>query len=351
MKYKLSMFNFNLPEARIAKKPAAEREDAKLMVLHKDSGKIEHKSVSYLHDFFEEGDRIVINNTKVFPARLHANKEKTGAMIEVFLLRELNTENRLWDVLVDPARKIRIGNKLFFGENDELIAEVIDNTTSRGRTLRFLFDGTHEEFKETLTALGKTPIPKHLGREATAQDTERFQTVYAKHEGAVSAPTAGLHFSKLLMKKMEYKGVEFVETTLHVGLGTFHPIMVEDLSKHRMESEKIIISKEAARQINTAKIEKKRICAVGTTVMRTLESSVSTQNESLEHDGWTNIFLFPPYDFKIANCMLTNFHLLQSALMMQVAAFSGLDILKKAYKEAINKKYNFHTYGDAMLII
>jgi len=351
MKYKLSMFNFNLPQARIAKKPATEREEAKLMILHKSTGKIEHKLVSDLKDFFVEGDVVVVNNTKVFPARLHANKEKTGATIEVFLLRELNKENRLWDVLVDPARKIRIGNKLFFGEEDDLIAEVIDNTTSRGRTLRFLFDGTHEEFKEAITSIGKTPIPKHLDREATAQDTERYQTIYAKHEGAVSAPTAGLHFSKILMKQMELNGVEFAETTLHVGLGTFNPIMVEDLSKHKMESEEISIPQRAAEQINTGKSQGKRICAVGTTVMRTLESSVSTKNETLAYEGWTNIFLFPIHDFKIANCMLTNFHLPHSALMMQVAAFSGLDVLKKAYKEAIKKKYNFHTFGDAMLII
>ena len=351
MKFKLSMFSLDLPESRIANKPASEREDAKLMIVHKKSGKIEHKSVSDLKDFFVEGDVVVLNNTKVFPARLHANKEKTGAMIEVFLLRELDKENRVWDVLVDPARKIRIGNKLFFGENDDLIAEVIDNTTSRGRTLRFLFDGTHEEFKESISALGEMPIPKHLGRSANTMDNERYQTVYAKHEGAVSAPSAGLHFSKILMKQLELKGIGFAETTLHVGLGTFQPIMVEDLSKHRMDSEEIIIPERAAHQINTAKSQGKRICAVGTTVMRTLESSVSTKNETLPYEGWTNIFLFPPHNYRIANCMLTNFHLPQSALMMQVAAFSGLELLKKAYKEAIKKKYNFHTYGDAMLII
>ena len=351
MKYKLSMFNFSLPEARIAKKPAAEREEAKLMIVHKKTGEIEHKTVADLKDFFVEGDVVVLNNTKVFPARLHANKEKTGAIIEVFLLRELDKENRIWDVLVDPARKIRIGNKLFFGEKDELIAEVIDNTTSRGRTLRFLFDGTHAEFKQVITALGETPIPKHLERQATAQDTERYQTVYAKHEGAVAAPTAGLHFSKLLMKQLELIGVEFAETTLHVGLGTFNDIMVEDLSKHRMESEQIDIPETASKKINYGKKQGKRICAVGTTVMRTLESSVSTKNEVLAYKGWTNIFLFPPYEYRVANCMLTNFHLPQSAIMMQVAAFCGLDLLKKAYKEAIKKKYNFHTYGDAMLIV
>jgi S-adenosylmethionine:tRNA ribosyltransferase-isomerase len=351
MKYKLSMFKFDLPKTRIPKKPNADRENAKLMILHKDTGEIEHKKVGDLKDYFDEGDVLITNNTKVFPARLRANKEKTGAMIEVFLLRELNQENRLWDVLVDPARKIRIGNKLFFGENDELIAEVIDNTTSRGRTLRFLFDGTHDEFKETLTALGEIPIPKHFDREPTAQDTERFQTIYAKHEGAVSAPTAGLHFSKILMKQMELNGVEFAETTLHVGLGTFNQIMVEDLSKHKMESEEIIIPIESAEKINTGKTQNKRICAIGTTVMRTIESSVSTKNEIIPFQGWTNIFLFPPHTYRIANCMLTNFHLPKSSLMMQVAAFSGLDVLKKAYKEAIKKKYNFHTYGDAMLIL
>jgi len=345
------MFNFDLPQTRIAKKPSENREDAKLMVVDRSTGEIEHKNVSDLGDYFDEGDVIAINNTKVFPARLYANKEKTRAKIEVFLLRELSQENRLWDVLVDPARKIRIGNKLFFGENEELVAEVIDNTTSRGRTLRFLFDGTHKEFKEVLTVLGETPLPKHLDRRPTQEDTERFQTIYAKHEGSVSPPTAGLHFSKILMKQLEFKGVEFAETTLHVGLGTFNQIMVEDLSKHKMESEEIIISEEAAHKINTGKNARKRICAVGTTVMRTLESSVSTKNEVIPYNGWTNIFLFPPHTFHIANCMLTNFHLPKSSLMMQAAAFSGLDLLKKAYKEALKKKYNFHTFGDAMLIL
>tara|TARA_B100001758_G_C18409016_1_gene614253 strand:+ start:2180 stop:3235 length:1056 start_codon:yes stop_codon:yes gene_type:complete len=351
MKYKLSMFNFDLPLKRIAKKPAENREDAKLMVIDRASGNIEHKKMSEFGDYFDEGDVIALNNTKVFPARLYANKEKTGAHIEVFLLRELNKKNRLWDVLVDPARKIRIGNKLFFGENDELIAEVIDNTTSRGRTLRFLFDGTHEEFKATLTELGETPLPKHIDRKPTTQDKERFQTIYAKKEGAISAPTAGMHFSKILMKKMEIKGIEFAETTLHVGLGTFSDILVEDLSKHKMESEEIFINQKAADIINFGKNRNAKICAIGTTVMRTLESSVSTKQEVIPYTGWTNIFLFPPYNFQIANCMLTNFHLPKSSLMMQAAAFCGLDLLKKAYKEGIKKKYNFHTYGDAMLIL
>lgn len=351
MKYKLSMFNFDLPEKLIADTPAKTRDDSKLMVLHRSTGEIEHKKVSDLIDYFDDGDMICVNNTKVFPARLYANKEKTGARIEVFLLRELNKKNRLWDVLVDPARKIRIGNKLFFGENDELIAEVIDNTTSRGRTLRFLYDGTHDEFKETLNSLGQTPLPSFIKREPTAQDTERYQTVYAKEEGAVAAPTAGMHLSKTQMLKMQIKGIDFSEITLHVGLGTFHPIMVEDLSKHKMESEQMIIGQEAAERINKTLENRKKVCAVGTTVMRSLESSVSTKNQVIPFNGWTNIFIFPPYEFKIASCMLTNFHLPKSSLMMQVSAFSGYELLIKAYKEGVKKKYKFHTYGDAMLIL
>ncbi|MGY8931298.1 MAG: tRNA preQ1(34) S-adenosylmethionine ribosyltransferase-isomerase QueA [Flavobacteriales bacterium] len=351
MKYKLSMFSFDLPEKLIADTPVKNRDDAKLMVLHKKTGEIEHKKVADLIDYFDDGDVICVNNTKVFPARLYANKEKTGARIEVFLLRELNKKNRLWDVLVDPARKIRIGNKLFFGENDELIAEVIDNTTSRGRTLRFLYDGTHEEFKETLNALGQTPLPRFIKREPTNQDTERYQTVFAKHEGAVAAPTAGLHFSKTQMLKMQIKGVEFADTTLHVGLGTFSPIMVEDLSKHKMESEQMNIEEDAANKINNAIVKQQRICAVGTTVMRSLESTVSTKNMVIPFNGWTNVFIFPPHEFKIATSMITNFHLPKSSLMMQVSAFSGYDLLMKAYKEGVKKKYKFHTFGDAMLII
>ena len=351
MKYKLSMFGFDLPEKLIADTPVKNRDDAKLMVLHKKTGEIEHRKVADLIDYFDDGDVICVNNTKVFPARLYANKEKTGARIEVFLLRELNKKNRLWDVLVDPARKIRIGNKLFFGENDELIAEVIDNTTSRGRTLRFLYDGTHEEFKETLNALGQTPLPRFIKREPTNQDTERYQTVFAKHEGAVAAPTAGLHFSKTQMLKMQIKGVEFADTTLHVGLGTFSPIMVEDLSKHKMESEQMNIEEDAANKINNAIVKQQRICAVGTTVMRSLESTVSTKNMVIPFNGWTNIFIFPPHEFKIATSMITNFHLPKSSLMMQVSAFSGYDLLMKAYKEGVKKKYKFHTFGDAMLII
>ena len=351
MKYKLSMFNFDLPTKLIADTPAKSRDDSKLMVLYRSNGQIEHKKVSDLIEYFDDGDVMCVNNTKVFPARLYANKEKTGARIEVFLLRELNKKNRLWDVLVDPARKIRIGNKLFFGENDELIAEVIDNTTSRGRTLRFLYDGTHDEFKETLNSLGKTPLPNFIKREPTSKDTERYQTVFAKEEGAVAAPTAGMHLSRTQMLKMQIKGINFSEITLHVGLGTFHPIMVEDLSKHKMESEQMIIRQEAANKINDALVNRKKVCAVGTTAMRSMESSVSTKNMVIPFNGWTNIFVFPPYKFKIASCMLTNLHLPKSSLMMQVSAFSGYDLLMKAYKEAVKKKYKFHTFGDAMLIL
>ena len=348
---KLSDFDYKLPQKLLAQYPSEERDESKLMLLNKEKKTIDHLLFKDMIDFFNEGDVIILNNTKVFPARLFGNKEKTGARIEVFLLRELNKKNRLWDVLVDPARKIRIGNKLFFGENDELIAEVIDNTTSRGRTLRFLYDGTHEEFKETLNELGQTPLPKYIKREPTAEDVERYQTIYAKHEGAVAAPTAGLHFSRELLKRLEIKGIHFSEITLHVGLGTFSPILVEDLSKHKMESEEIMISENDSAIINEAKNNNRKVCSVGTTVMRTLESSVSTKNTIIPYTGWTNKFIFPPYDFRIANCMLTNFHLPKSSLMMQVSAFAGFDLLKIAYKEAIQKKYNFYTYGDAMLIL
>ena len=266
-------------------------------------------------------------------------------------MRELNAENRLWDVLVDPARKIRIGNKLFFGDDDSLVAEVIDNTTSRGRTLRFLFDGSYEAFREKLIELGETPLPKYINRELRPEDEERYQTIYAKHEGAVAAPTAGLHFSKHLMKRLEIKGIEFAEMTLHVGLGTFSPVEVEDLSKHKMDSEQIIIPTSTAQKINQAKKEKRRICAVGTTVMRTVESSVSANQLLNPYEGWTNKFIFPPYDFSIANAMITNFHTPKSTLMMMTAAFAGYDFLMKAYKEAVKEKYRFYSYGDAMLII
>jgi S-adenosylmethionine:tRNA ribosyltransferase-isomerase len=287
----------------------------------------------------------------VFPARLYGNKEKTGAKIEVFLLRELNRESRLWDVLVDPARKIRIGNKLYFGDDDLLVAEVIDNTTSRGRTLRFLFDGPYEEFKKTVLSLGQTPLPKYIKRKAEPEDADRYQTVFARHEGAVAAPTAGLHFSMPLVKRLELKGVHFAEMTLHVGLGTFRPVEVEDLTKHKMDSEQVIVPKDCCDIVNKAKTAKKRICAVGTTVMRGVETSVSTQGELKPFDGWTNKFIFPPYDFSIANCMITNFHMPESTLLMMVAAFGGYEHIMHAYKVAVKEKYRFYSYGDAMLII
>lgn len=348
---KLSQFKFSFNENLLANHPAKNREDAKLMVVHRKSGKIEHKHFKDILDYFDDGDVMILNNTKVFPARLYGNKEKTGAKIEVFLLRELNRESRLWDVLVDPARKIRIGNKLYFGDDDLLVAEVIDNTTSRGRTLRFLFDGTHEEFKRAVYNLGNTPLPKYIKRKAEAEDVDRYQTVYAKHEGAVAAPTAGLHFSKQLMKRLELKGVNFAEVTLHVGLGTFRPVEVEDLTKHKMDSEQFEITQEAADIVNAAKGRKKRICAVGTTTMRSIESSVTTTGEIKPAEGWTNKFIFPPYDFSVANCMITNFHMSESTLLMMTCAFGGYDLIMNAYKIAVKEKYRFFSYGDAMLII
>jgi len=348
---KLSHFEFELPEELLAQYPTDHRDESRLMVLNRKEGTIEHKLFKDVINYFDEGDVIMLNNTKVFPARMFGNKEKTGARIEVFLLRELNAENRLWDVLVDPARKIRIGNKLFFGEDDSLVAEVIDNTTSRGRTLRFLFSGSYEEFRAKLLELGQTPLPKAINREVEELDKDRYQTIYAKHEGAVAAPSAGLHFSKHLIKRLEIKGVEFAETTLHVGLGTFSPVEVEDLSKHKMDSEQIIIPEASANKINKAKTEKRRVCSVGTTVMRTVESSVSSKNELNAFEGWTNKFIFPPYEFSIATSMITNLHTPKSTLLMQAAAFGGYDFVMEAYKEAIKEKYRFSTYGDAMLII
>jgi len=348
---KLSHFQFNLPKELLAEFPAENRDESRLMVIDRQKQTIEHKMFKDVINYFDDGDVLILNNTKVFPARLYGNKEKTGARIEVFLLRELNSEQRLWDVLVDPARKIRIGNKLYFGDDDSLVAEVIDNTTSRGRTLRFLYDGSYEEFRNKLTELGETPIPKYINREVTAEDAERYQTIYAKEEGAVAAPTAGLHFSKHLLKKLEIKGVNFAEVTLHVGLGTFNPVEVEDLSKHKMDSEELIIKQEACDIVNAAKIAKKRICAVGTTSMRAIESSVSSQNTLNPYEGWTNKFIFPPHDFSIANCMITNFHTPKSTLLMMISAFCGHDLMKRAYEEAIKEGYKFYSYGDAMLIL
>ena len=348
---KLSDFIYDLPEGLLAEKPSSEREDSRLMVLDRSSKSISHHKFKDIINFFDEGDNLVINNTKVFPARLYGNKEKTGARIEVFLLRELNAEQRLWDVLVDPARKIRIGNKLYFGENENLVAEVIDNTTSRGRTLRFLFDGSYIEFRQKLKELGQTPLPKYIKRDVIEEDTEWYQTIYAKHEGSVAAPTAGLHFSKHLIKRLQIKGVDLPELTLHVGLGTFNPVEVEDLSKHKMDSEELIIDQETANKINDTMKQQKRICAVGTTVMRALESSVSSKGTINPFNGWTHKFIFPPHDFSIANCMITNFHMPKSTLLMMVSAFAGVDFIKEAYNVAIKEKYKFYSYGDAMLIL
>jgi len=348
---KLSHFNFNLPEELLAEYPSENRDESRLMVLNREKKTIEHKTFKDLINYFDEKDVMVLNNTKVFPARLYGNKEKTGARIEVFLLRELNEEQRLWDVLVDPARKIRIGNKLYFGEDETLVAEVIDNTTSRGRTLRFLYDGSYREFRSKLNQLGQTPLPKYIKREVEPEDEKRYQTIFAKNEGAVAAPTAGLHFSKHLLKRLEIKGVNFAEVTLHVGLGTFNPVEVEDLSKHKMDSEEVTIDTKAAAIINTAQKEKRRICAVGTTVMRAVESAVSSSGTLNEIDGWTNKFIFPPYNFSIANCMITNFHTPKSTLLMMASAFAGHDFIKEAYAEAVKQKYKFYSYGDAMLII
>jgi S-adenosylmethionine:tRNA ribosyltransferase-isomerase len=350
-KMKLSQFNFDLPEELIAKYPSENRDEARLLVVHRESGKFEHKLFKDLIDYVDEGDVMILNNTKVFPARMYGNKEKTGAKIEVFLLRELNRESLLWDVLVDPARKIRIGNKLYFGENEELVAEVIDNTTSRGRTLRFLFDGPYEDFKQLITDLGETPLPKYIKRDVEPQDEDRYQTIYAKEEGAVAAPTAGLHFSRQLLKRLELKGVNFAEVTLHVGLGTFRPVEVEDLTKHKMDSEQIKITQECANIVNNAKDNKKKIFAVGTTSMRTIESSVSTDGRLKPFEGWTNKFIFPPYDFSIADALITNLHTPLSTLLMMIAAFGGYDLMMEAYREAIKEKYKFYSYGDAMLIL
>ena len=348
---KLSHFQFELPKALLAQHPAADRDESRLMVLHRKEEKIEHCSFKDVINYFDEGDVMVLNNTKVFPARLFGNKEKTGARIEVFLLRELNQEQRLWDVLVDPARKIRIGNKLYFGDDESLVAEVIDNTTSRGRTLRFLFDGSYAEFRTKLKDLGETPLPKYIKRPTEEEERERYQTIYAKHEGAVAAPTAGLHFSKHLLKRLEIKGIDLAELTLHVGLGTFSAVEVEDLSKHKMDSEELIIDALAVAKVNKAKADLRKICAVVTTVMRGLESSVSSAGLLNEFEGWTHKFIFPPYDFSIANCMITNFHTPKSTLLMMVSAFADPDFIKHAYTVAIKEKYNFYSYGDAMLIL
>ena len=348
---KLSNFKFKLPPELIAERPAENRDEARLMVLNRKTQTIEHKSFKDILNYFDDGDTFIINNTKVFPARMYGNKEKTGAKIEVFLLRELNRESRLWDVLVDPARKIRIGNKLYFGEDDSLVAEVIDNTTSRGRTLRFLFDGPHEEFKRVLYSLGETPIPKYIERTPDEEDEIRYQTVFAKIEGAVAAPTAGLHFSRELMKRMELKGINFSEIPLHVGLGSFRMVEVEDLSKHKMDSEEMEITEAAANIVNESKRNRNRIVSVGTTTMRAIETSVSTEGLLKPYTGWTNKFIYPPYDFRVADALVTNFHMPMSTLLIMVSAFGGHDFVMEAYKEAVKEQYKFYSYGDAMLIL
>lgn len=348
---KLSQFRFDLPLNLIAQHPTKARDESRLMVIHRDTGKIEHKVFRDVLGYFKDQDAMIVNNTKVFPARLFGRKEKTGAKIEVFLLRELNANSRLWDVIVDPARKIRVGNKLYFGDKDELVAEVIDNTTSRGRTIRFLFDGPDEDYRKLLASLGETPLPKYIKRRPDEQDKERYQTVYAKYEGAVAAPTAGLHFSKELIKRLEIKGIKFAEVTLHTGLGTFRPIEVEDLSKHKMDAEYYHIDSHAVQVVNHAKEQGRKICAVGTTSMRAIESSVTSGNLLREGEGWTNLFIHPPYDFRIANALITNFHLPKTSLIIMVCAFAGYDLVMHAYQEAIKEKYRFFSYGDAMLIL
>ena len=348
---KLSQYGYDFKSEMLAQYPAENRDESRLMVVNRATGKIEHRIFKDIIEYFDEKDLFLFNDTKVFPARLYGNKEKTGAEIEIFLLRELNRELRLWDVLVDPARKIRIGNKLYFGEDDMMGAEVIDNTTSRGRTLRFLFDGSYEEFKEALYRLGETPLPRWVREKVEEEDAERYQTIFAKHEGAVAAPTAGMHFSKHLLKRMEIKGIDSAFITLHAGLGNFRNVDVEDLSKHKMDSEQYIVSEEAAQMVNTAKGNGHKVVAIGTTVMRTIETAVSTGGMIKPQEGWTNKFIFHPYDFTVADAMVSNLHLPHSTQLMMVAAFGGYECVMNAYKVASEEGYRFGTYGDAMLIL
>lgn len=348
---KLSKFKFKLPTELIANEPLEARDESRMMVVHRRSGEIEHRIFKEILDYFEEGDLMLFNNTKVFPARLVGNKEKTGAKIEVFLLRELNAENKLWDVLVEPARKIRIGNKLYFGDDDSMVAEVIDNTTSRGRTLRFLYDGTHEEFKEALYALGSTPLPPYIERDPVPEDAERYQTIYAEREGAVVAPSAGLHFSRELVKRLELKGVEAAYLTIHSGLGAYREIDVEDLTKHRMDSEEMEVTEALVERVNGVKDNRNAVCAVGTSVLRAMESTVSMGGHLKPYSGWTNKFIFPPYDFTVATALVSGFHMPYSTMLMMVSAFGGYDLVKKAYEVAVEEKYRFGAYGDAMLIV
>ncbi len=348
---KLSQFAFKLPEELIAQYPAMHRDDCRMLVLHRRTGEIEHRVFHEIIDYFDENDLFILNDTKVFPARLYGNKEKTGAQIEVFLLRELNRDLRYWDVLVEPARKIRIGNKLYFGNNDSIVAEVIDNTTSRGRTLRFLYDSDYETFRKNLFALGETPLPRYIKRPVEPEDEENYQTIFAKNEGAVAAPAAGLHFSRSLFKRMEIKGIDTAFLTSHVSLGNFKNIDVEDLTKHKMDSEQMFISQELVDRVAEAHTRGNNVCAVGTDVMRALETVVGTDGHIKAYDGWTNKFIFPPYDFTVANCMVANFHQPYSTLLMLTAAFGGYENVMNAYDVAIREKYKFGDYGDAMLIV
>ncbi|MBO5780504.1 MAG: tRNA preQ1(34) S-adenosylmethionine ribosyltransferase-isomerase QueA [Muribaculaceae bacterium] len=348
---KLSQFKFKLPETLIAQYPTEQRDECRMMVVDRKTGEITHHTFKEILNYFNEGDIMVFNDTKVFPARLYGNKEKTGAKIEVFLLRELNEEGKLWDVLVEPARKIRIGNKLYFGEDESMVAEVIDNTTSRGRTLRFLYDGPHDEFKQALYSLGETPLPEYINRDPEPQDAEQYQTIFARNEGAIVAPAAGIHFSREILKRFEIKGVEQGFLTVHSGLGNFREIDVEDLTKHRMDSEQIYVSSELVEKVNNVKANNKQVCAVGTSVLRGIASAVSMGGRMKTYDGWTNKFIFPPYDFTVTTSMVTNFHLPYSTMLMMVAAFGGYDLIMKAYDEAVKEKYRFGAYGDAMLII
>ncbi len=348
---KLSQFKFKLPEDLIAQYPVENRDECRMMVVNAKTGEITHRQFKDLIDYFEEDDVMIFNDTKVFPARLYGNKEKTGACIEVFLLRELNAENKLWDVLVEPARKIRIGNKLYFGEDESMVAEVIDNTTSRGRTLRFLYDGPHDEFKEALYALGETPLPEYIKRKIEPEDAERYQCIYAEKEGAVMAPAAGLHFSRELLKRLEIKGVERGFLTLHSGRGNFKEIDVEDLTKHRMDSEEAIVDDILVNIVNNAKDNGHDVCAVGTSVLRALATAVCMNGHLMTYSGWTNKFIFPPYDFTVCTSLISNFHMPLSTMLMMVAAFGGYDVVMKAYDVAVKEKYRFGAYGDAMLIL
>ena len=346
---KLSDYNKPIPEELVAQYPAEPRDSARMMVVNRATRTIEHRAFRDILNYFGEGDSLILNDSKVFPARLYGSKEKTGAQIEVFLLRELNKDSRLWDVVVDPARKIRVGNKLYFG--DELVAEVVDNTTSRGRTIRFLFDGTEQEFAQVIDNLGEMPLPLYIKRKTEKADREHYQTVFANKKGSVAAPDANLHFTREVLKRLELQGVEHAFVTLHTGLGSFREVEVEDLSKHKMDSEFFEISKVASEIVNRSKAARKKVCVVGATVMRAVESSVSASKNLNPGQGWTDKFIFPPYDFSIGNCFLTNFHPPRSTTLMMTSAFMDYELMTQAYEEAVKEKYRFFCYGDALLIL